>query len=172
MLAQLRYWLKSTWNSRFRHLSSIFAVFPSSFSPLPISLIVETPSPLPKTTNPKKKKQKKNKTKKKKKQTKKTKQKTKQNKTKATILDRTSNPSALWCWDQQTQATPMPRSTNPQQTQATPVPRLTNPSLGSCSGAKIVIFGFGFLLWCRDITNARVWVVAPKPRFDESVGEV
>ena len=158
MLAQLRYWLKSTWNSRFRHLSSIFAVFPSSFSPLPISLIVETPSPLPKTTNPKKKKKKK--------------QTNKQNKTKATILDRTSNPSALWCWDQQTQAAPMPRSTNPQQTQATPMPRSTNPSLGSCSDAKIVIFGFGFLLWCQDIMNAWVWVVAPKPRFDESVGYV
>ena len=51
MLAQVRCWLKSTWNLRFRHSSTIFFVFPSPFSPLSISLIVKTPNPLPKTTN-------------------------------------------------------------------------------------------------------------------------
>ena len=52
------------------------------------------------------------------------------------------------------------------------VPRSTNPSLGSRSGAKIMIFGFGFLIRCQDIMNLWVWVVALVPRFDESVGEV
>ena len=66
MLAQVRCWLKSTWNSRFRHSSSIFFVFPSPFSPLPISIIVKTPNPLLKTKNlelKKKKTKKQNKTK-------------------------------------------------------------------------------------------------------------
>ena len=62
----------------------------------------------------------------------------------------------------------MPRLTNP----STPVPRSTNPCLGSRFDAEIVIFGFRFLLWCQDIMNLWVWVVAPVPRFNESVGEV
>ena len=49
---------------------------------------------------------------------------------------------ALRCWD--------------QQTQASPVPRLTNPNLGSCFDSKIVIFRFGFLLWRQDLMN--LWV--------------
>ena len=52
------------------------------------------------------------------------------------------------------------------------MPRSTNTSLGSRSGAKIVIFGFGFLIRCQDIMNPWVWVVASVLRFDESMGEV
>ena len=53
---------------------------------------------------------------------------------------------------QQNQATIANENIKPK---CAPVPRSINPSLGSGSGTKIMIFGFGFLLWS-----------------DESVGEV
>ena len=143
MLAQLRYWLKSTWNSRFRHLSSIFAVFPSSFSPLPISLIVETPSPLPKTTNPKKKKQ-----------TIKTKQKTKQNQSNNTRQNIKPKCALVL------------RSTNTSRSDAEINKPTTNPSH---SDAEIDKPKLRELLRCQD-RDFWIWVFALMPRYYECLG--
>ena len=141
MLAQLRYWLKSTWNSRFRHLSSIFAVFPSSFSPLPISLIVETPSPLPKTTNPKKKKKKTNKQ-------------TKQNQSNNTRQNIKPKCALVL------------RSTNTSRSDAEINKPTTNPSH---SGAEIDKPKLRELLRCQD-RDFWIWVSALMPRYYECQG--
>ena len=149
-MAQLRYWLKSTWNSRFRHLSSIFAVFPSSFSPLPISLIVETPSPLPKTTNPKKKKKKKQTNK----QTNKTKQKTKQNQSNNTRQNIKPKCALVL------------RSTNTSHSDAEINKPTANPSH---SGAEIDKPKLKELLRCQD-RDFWIWVFALMPRYYECLG--